>query len=120
MPRPRWTTPLALVAAIFGAATLYSGGMALWGKAEMGNVVPFLLWFNFAMGAVYLVAAALIFRRHPAALPMAWAIGISTGLVFVAFVIVALSGTPFEMRTLGAMILRTGFWLGAAWALRRA
>lgn len=120
MPTPKWNTPLAIVAAIFGAATLYSGSKALFGGADMGNAVPFVLWFNFVMGFAYLAGAALIYRRHPAALPVAWTIGIATALVFAAFLVATMLGTPFEMRTVGAMILRSGFWLASAWALSRA
>lgn len=120
MTLPKWTTFLALAAAVFGLATLYAGGMALFGGADMGATVPFVLWFNFAMGFAYLAGATLIYLRHPTALPAAWIIGISTALVFIAFAVAALTGTAFEMRTIGAMVLRTGFWLGAALALARA
>ena len=122
----RWITPVAIAAALFGLATLYSGGAALFGspgdRAAVGNAVAFVLWFNFAMGFAYLGGAVLLVLRHRAAKPVAWAIGLATLAVFAVFLIAVLAGTPFEMRTVGAMILRAGFWLAIAatltWSLR--
>ncbi|MFZ1773254.1 MAG: hypothetical protein WAT78_04760 [Rhizobiaceae bacterium] len=122
--RPAWLMPTALAAAVFGAATLFSGGNVLFGsaaaKAAVGNAVPFVLWFNFLAGFAYIAAAAGLYLRKPWALTLAWLIAGATALVFAAFLIAAASGTPFEMRTLGAMILRTGFWLAIAYFGGRA
>lgn len=122
--RPGWTMPVSLAAAVFGALTLFSGGNALFGgaaaQAAAGNAVPFVLWFNFLAGFAYIAAAAGLYLRKSWAAPLAWLIAGATALVFAAFLIAAASGTPFEMRTLGAMILRTGFWLAVAWAGSRA
>lgn len=118
-----WIKPAAGLAALFAAATLYAGGTALFGdaaaKAAVGQAVPFVLWFNFAMGFAYLAGAALLFFDHPAARGIALAIGFATALVFTVFLIAALRGTPFEMRTVGAMALRAGFWLGIGFSLNR-
>jgi hypothetical protein len=51
---------------------------------------------------------------------MALIIGLATLAVFAAFGMTVMRGTPFEMRTVGAMILRAGFWLTIAWLLGRA
>ena len=49
---PRWTVALALVAILFGAVTIAAGGRTLMGgveaRAAAGNIVSFVLWFNFA------------------------------------------------------------------------
>ena len=41
----------AIVALLFGALTILSGGRTLFGgleaRAAMGDAVPFVLWFNF-------------------------------------------------------------------------
>ncbi len=51
---------LALVAIIFGIVTIVVGGRTLFGGAEQraaaGNIVPFVLWFNFVAGLAYVVA----------------------------------------------------------------
>ncbi len=51
--RTRSVTIAAVVAVIFGLLTIFSGGRALFGGADMGAVVPFVLWFNFLAGFAY-------------------------------------------------------------------
>ena len=58
--RTRSLTVAAIIAIAFGLLTLVSGGRALFGGADMGAVVPFVLWFNFLAGFAY-VAAGLGF-----------------------------------------------------------
>jgi hypothetical protein len=104
--------------------TLFSGGMALFGptaaQQAAGNAVPFVLTFNFLAGFAYVAAAVALWLGHPWARPLALIIGLATLAVFAAFGVAVLRGTPFEMRTVGAMILRAGFWLTIAWLLGRA
>lgn len=50
------------VAVVFGLATVISGGRALFGGADMGAVVPFVLWFNFVAGFAYLLAGIGLWR----------------------------------------------------------
>jgi hypothetical protein len=49
--RPRWAIVAALVAVAFGIFTVFVGGRTLFGgpveRAAAGNIVPFVLWFNF-------------------------------------------------------------------------
>jgi hypothetical protein len=102
------------VAIIFGALTIFSGGRALFGGAEaraaVGNAVPFVLWFNFLAGFAYIAAGiGLAFSRRWA-LGLSFAIVVATVLVFTAFGVHVLGGGSYEMRTVGAMILRTAVW----------
>ena len=119
----RWVRPVAVIAALFGLLTIYSGGMVLFGgaaaKAAVGNAVPMVLWFNFLAGFTYLLGALALFRGAPCAKPTAWAIGTATLFVFLLFLTMAVTGTPFEWRTVGAMVLRSGFWLAIAIALSK-
>jgi hypothetical protein len=116
-----WVRIAAMIAALFGFATIYSGGMALFGgeqaAAAVGNAVPIVLWFNFCAGFLYVLTAVGLFLRLPWAGPLAWVIGVSTLIVFGIFIVLVLSGTAFEWRTVGAMVLRSGFWLGIAFAM---
>jgi hypothetical protein len=118
---PVWVSVIAVLAALFGLATVYSGGRALFGgeqaAAAVGNAVPIVLWFNFCAGFLYILAAVGVFLRKPWAVPLAWVIGIATLIVFAVFAALVLFGTAFEWRTVGAMALRSGFWLGIAFAL---
>jgi hypothetical protein len=118
---PIWTRPVAIIAALFGLLTIYSAGMVLFGgpapKAAVGDAVPLVLWFNFFAGFVYILCALALFYSTPWAKLTAWLIGISTLLVFATLIVMALRGTPFEWRTIGAMVLRSSFWLAIANAL---
>ncbi len=103
------------VAVLFGLLTLISGGKALFGgpeaRAAVGNAVPFVLWFNFLAGFVYVLAGAGLFVLRPWAATLAAAIAGATLLVFVAFGIHVWLGGAYEMRTVGAMTLRSAVWL---------
>jgi hypothetical protein len=108
----------AVVAILFGAATVFSGGQALFGdeaaRATVGNAVPFVLWFNFGSGFAYVVAGGGLVMRRRWALWLSVAIAAATLLVFAAFGIHVLSGGAYEMRTLGAMVLRSAVWIAIA------
>lgn len=122
-PTPRWTRPAALAAAAFGALTIFSGGMVLFGpepaQRAAGNAVPFVVIFNTAAGFAYLVGAAALWQNRPAARGIALAIGIATLIVLGGFAVTALTGAPVELRTALALPFRAGFWLVIAWALGR-
>ena len=51
---------MAIAAIVFGVVTVLTGGRALFGslesRADFGNAVPFVLWFNFLAGFVYIAA----------------------------------------------------------------
>jgi hypothetical protein len=57
---------LGVVAILFGAMTLYSGGSTLFidgkARAAAGNFVGFVLWFNFLIGFAYIRAGVWIYR----------------------------------------------------------
>lgn len=117
MPARRF---LAIVAVIFGLLTVVSGGRALFGGVDMGAVVPFVLWFNFAAGFAYVAAGIGLWRGARWAALLALGIAVATAAVFAAFLWHVGSGGAWEARTMGAMILRTGVWIAiAALALRR-
>ena len=108
------------VAAVFGALTVLSGGRALFGQAEMGEVVPFVLWFNFLAGFAYLAAGAGLWQGRRWGATLSAAIFAATAIVFAAFGVHVVLGGAYEMRTVGAMILRTGVWAAIAALSRRA
>ena len=115
MSRYRVLPWLAVAAMAFGAMTLYAGGTALFGgpeaRAAVGNAVPFVLWFNFFAGFVYILAGAGLLRRHRWAAYAAILLAAATALIAVAFAIHAVSGGAFEMRTVGALTVRLLFWV---------
>ncbi|MBT4905978.1 MAG: hypothetical protein HOK98_07230 [Rhodospirillaceae bacterium] len=105
----------AIVALAFGALTVLSGGRALFGAAEaraaMGDAVPFVLWFNFMAGFAYVVAGIGLIRRQRWAVWLSFVILAATVLVLLAFAAHVLQGGAYEMRTVGAMILRAVVWV---------
>lgn len=105
-------------AVVFGALTILSGGVALFGtpaqRATVGNAVPFVLWFNFIAGFFYVAAGVGLIGRKGWASPLAVALAAATVTIFWAFGLTIAAGTPYEMRTIGAMTLRAAFWIGTA------
>jgi hypothetical protein len=115
---------LAIAALVFGLATVVSGGRALFGSVEsraaVGQAVPFVLWFNFLSGFVYLVAGAGLLWRRRWAVYASLFVAVSTLLVFLAFGVHVFGGGAYELRTVGAMTLRLLFWVAVAVASFRA
>jgi len=104
----------ATVATLFGILTIKSGGQVLFGdesyRMAAGNYVPFVLWFNFTAGFVYLIAGIGIALRKPWAAGVALFIAISTLLVFAAFGLHVFADGAYETRTVAAMTLRSTVW----------
>lgn len=105
-------------ALIFGVLTIVSGGRVLFGgpeaQAAAGNAVPFVLWFNFLSGFAYVAAAVGILLLKRWARSLAVALAITIVAVFALFGWHVLSGGAYEMRTVGAMTLRSAVWIGIA------
>lgn len=121
----RWAlNAAAIVAIIFGLMTIVSGGKALFGSAEtkaaLGEVVPFVLWFNFCAGFAYVLAGVGLWLRKRWAVLLAMAIFLGSALVLVALDVHILRGGAYETRTLFAMSLRTLVWAVIAWVARGA
>ena len=106
---------MAIAAIVFGIVTGLTGGRALFGslesRADFGNVVPFVLWFNFLAGFVYIVTGAGLLLRRRWAVYTSLFVAVSTILVFVAFGVHVIGSGPFERRTIGALTIRSLFWL---------
>jgi len=121
-----WLRALAVVAIAFGLLTIKAGGTILFGneaaRIAAGNYVPFVLWFNFMAGFVYVVAGAGLWLQQRWAVWLAVLITLATTLVFVAFGVHVVMGGLYEKRTVGAMSLRTIIWMviaAMAWRLQR-
>ena len=105
----------AIAAVAFGVMTIISGGRALFGSMEsresVGNTVPFVLWFNFLAGFIYILAGAGFMMHSRWAVPASLFLAVSTTLIFAAFGIHITGGGTFEMRTVAAMTIRSLFWI---------
>ena len=109
---------LAVVAVLFGIATLVAGGRVLLG-ADPGYVVyrP-LLAYNTAMGAAYVAAGLLAWVDARRATYLAAAIFVLNGLVLGVIAWRYTHAGDVAVESLRAMTLRTGVWLVLflAWA----
>jgi hypothetical protein len=111
----RFVNGMAAAAIVFGIMTVLTGGRALFGslesRADFGNAVPFVLWFNFLAGFVYIVAGAGLLLCRRWAVYTSLFVAVSTIFVFVAFGVHVIGGGAFERRTIGALIIRSLFWI---------
>ncbi len=109
---------MSLVAILFGIVTVKSGGMVLFTEGEAhqaaGNYVPFVLWFNFTAGFVYITAGIGLWLQRSWAALLAIIIAVATLLVFIALGVHIYSGGAYEMRTIGAMSMRSIIWTAIA------
>lgn len=116
--RPTWALVAAIVAIVFGVLTVISGGIALFGGAgartAVGDAVPFVLWFNFLSGFAYVLAGVGLFLWVRWGAQLSALLAIVILLVFAALGWHIASGGVFEMRTVGAMFLRSGIWIAIA------
>ncbi len=98
----------------FGLLTILSGGRALLGgpaaQAAAGNVVPFVLWFNFLSGFFYVLPGVGIALGRLWAAKLSIALAVAIAAVFALFGLHVLQGGAFEMR----MVLRLLGWVVVA------
>ncbi len=108
----------AVVAILFGGLTLFSGGSVLFldgqSRVEAGNYVPWIVWFNFLAGFAYILAGVRLFLWHGCAIKLSMVIFVATLLASMALGIHILLDGAYEMRTVGAMALRSSVWLTIA------
>lgn len=122
--RDAWMMVVAVLAIVFGVATIRVGGSVLFGSEEArraaGAYVGFVVWFNFLAGFAYVAAGIGLWLRRRWGFVLAAALAIATLVVFAAFGLHVASGGAWEPRTVGALTLRTVVWaVIAAIAWRR-
>jgi len=112
----------ALVAALFGLATIIAGGRVLAG-ADPGYVVfrPLLI-YNAAMGIAYVAAGVIAWRSLDRGKYAAATIFVLNFLALGAICYLYATGSAVAIDSLRAMTLRTVVWLvlflGLAWLSR--
>jgi hypothetical protein len=121
--RPRWLTAVSIFAILFGLMTLKEGGAVLFidgaARRAAGNYVPFVLWFNFTAGFLYIAAGIGLWWMRPWSARLAVLITMLTLLVFAAFGLHVVSGGAYELRTVWAMTLRSTVWLAISYGAKR-
>ena len=105
---------ITVVAVLFGLLTIKAGGSVLFvdgqDRQAAGNYVPFVVWFNFLAGFLYIIAGAGLWMQRRWAVWLSVFITLVTLVVFVAFGMVVIIGEAYEVRTVAAMSLRTVVW----------
>ena len=102
------------IAIVFGLLTLKAGGSVLFidgtAREEAGNYVPFVVWFNFSAGFVYIMAGCGLWLQKHWAIWISIFIAVATLSVFAMLGIYIFNGGEYEVRTIAAMSLRTTVW----------
>ncbi len=113
-----WAARLSgLVGVLFGVASLAAGGSVLAGRDPGYLVSRPLVWFNTAMGLVYVLVGVVAWRRMPTAWKGAALIAGINGLVLGAVAFQYRSGGLVAVDSVRAMILRSAVWLLLAFVL---
>jgi len=114
---------LALVATLFGLATIFAGARVLLGSDPGYIVFRPLLIYNTAMGIVYVAAGIIIWRNFKQGMYVAAAIFILNLVVLAAIYFLYTEGSSIAVDSLRAMSLRTVVWLalfaGLVWLSSR-
>ena len=114
---------IALVAIVFGLATLIAGGGVLGGSDPGYTVLLPLLIFNTVMGFAYVAAGVTIWRGLAAGRYVAATIFLVNLLVLRGVGYLYATGSGVAIDSVRAMVLRTvvwlGVWLGVVWTSRR-
>lgn len=105
---------VTVIAVMFGLLTIKSGGSVLFvdgaARQAAGNYVPFVLWFNFLAGFVYVFTGAGLWLQKQWAVRLSLVIVIATFIVYAILGLYILGGGLYEKRTIIAMGLRTIIW----------
>lgn len=114
---------LALVAALFGLATIIAGARVLAGSDPGYIVFRPLLLYNTAMGFAYVAAGVIAWRNLDRGKYAAAAIFVLNLLVLGTIGYLYATASAVAVESLRAMILRTVVWLvlflGLAWMSHR-
>jgi len=114
----------AVVAVLFGLATLFAGGRVLMGYSDPGYVVyrPLLI-YNTVMGFAYIAAGVAIWVSRQRGKYAASAIFIFNLAVLLGVVFLYANGGAVAIDSVRAMAFRTSVWLALlvvlAWKVQR-
>jgi len=102
---------VAIVAVLFGAATLFAGTRVLLGADPGYAVFRPLLVFNTVMGAAYVLAGVVVWCSLRLGKLLAGAIVLLNLLVLAGLSALDRGGTGIAVQSLAAMAFRTAVWL---------
>ena len=110
---------VAVLAVLFGAATVLAGSRVLTGTNPGYVVFRPLLLYNTSMGVVYIAAGLLTWRQLGRGRTWAGAVLLLNLLVLIAIAILYAGGWAIAADSLAAMSFRTAVWGAFFLALSR-
>jgi hypothetical protein len=122
--RPKLILIAAIVAILFGALTIVSGGSVIFfseSARAAGNYVPFVVWFNFLAGFGYVITGMGLYQWRRWAVNLSIVIAMATVLAFAGLGLHIIQDGAYELRTVVAMVFRSAVWIiislltNAAW-----
>lgn len=109
----------AVLALAIGLMTIVEGGSVLLGiETKPYHVLPWLLRYNVVMGFLSLAAGIGMWMEKNWAGVLARTILVCHGAVFLTLVGMHLLGKSVAMNSIGAMLFRTGIWIGINFMIR--
>ncbi len=111
--RSQWSSAASIFAVVFGLLTIVSGGSVLLNAQAQklaGNYVTVVVVFNFLAGFAYVIAGAGLWTLQRWSIWLALLIAIATLIVLAIFGLYILNGGRYEMRTVIALLFRSGIW----------
>lgn len=110
----------ALLALVIGLLTIVEGSIVLLGlEIKPYPVLPLLLRYNVAMGFVSLAAGHGLWREQKWAETLSAIVLACHGAVFALLVGMYLLGKTVAMNSIGAMLFRTGIWIGIIFMIKK-
>jgi len=106
---------ITVIAVVFGLLTIKAGGAVIFidgaDRLAAGNYVPFVLWFNFLAGFVYIITGAGLWMQRRWAVKLSVFIVVATVIIYALLGLHILGGGLYEERTVIAMSLRSVVWV---------
>lgn len=122
--RPWWALSVAIFSIIFGVLSIFPGGRAPFfitaAQTSADDHTTFFLLFNFIACFLYVIAGMCLYHWQHWAAPLALSVAVVVGVVLAVFAFYIVMSNAFEMRTIGAMLLRGVAWIAIAIAANRA
>ena len=102
----------AVLGIMVGLLTITEGGRVLLGLSTPAyTVLPWLVWYNVAMGAVSVAAGVGIWRQRSCSIDLGVNILALHAVVFAGLLALRQMGQPVAAVSLFAMLFRTFLWI---------
>lgn len=109
----------AIPAFMIGLLSIKEGGSVLLGLSTKAYpVLPWLVWYNFVMGFVSVIAGAGLWTQRRWGGVLAAVILLSHGIVFLSLMALVMLGKTVARISTMAMLFRTAIWLVLYMVLR--